>query len=139
MEPRIRFASNGDIDLAYTTLGDGLVDLVFVQGAMTNLAVLLDDERYRAFCDRLATFSRLILFDKRGMGLSERVETGGSMEERMDDVRAVLDAVGAERAVVMGASEGALMATLFAASHPDRTRSLVLVGPETAERNEGDW
>ncbi len=73
------------------------------------------------------------------MGLSERVETGGSMEERMDDVRAVLDAAGAEWAVVMGASEGALMATLFAASHPDRTRSLVLVGPETAERNEGDW
>jgi class 3 adenylate cyclase len=91
------------------------------------------------FCDRLAAFSRLMLFDKRGMGLSDRVETGTTMEERMDDVRAILDAAGSERAVVVGVSEGGLMATLFAASHPDRTRSLVLIGAETSERNEGDW
>jgi pimeloyl-ACP methyl ester carboxylesterase len=139
MEPRIRYAQNGDLNLAFTTLGDGALDLVFVQGSISNLAVLLDDERYRAFCERLATFSRLILFDKRGMGLSDRVETGTTMEERMDDVRAILDAVGSERAVVIGVSEGGLMATLFAASHPERTRSLVLIGAETCERNEGDW
>ncbi|HLY15184.1 MAG TPA: alpha/beta hydrolase, partial [Candidatus Limnocylindrales bacterium] len=139
MEPRIRYAQNGDLNLAYTTLGDAPLDLVFVQGSITNLAVLLDDDRYRAFCERLATFSRLILFDKRGMGLSDRVETGTTMEERMDDVRAILDAVGSARAVVIGVSEGGLMATLFAASHPDRTRALVLIGAETRERNEGDW
>jgi pimeloyl-ACP methyl ester carboxylesterase/class 3 adenylate cyclase len=139
VEPRIRYAQNGDLNLAYTTLGEGRVDLVFVQGSITNLAVLLDIEGYRAFCDRLATFSRLILFDKRGMGLSDRVETGTTMEERMDDVRAILDDLGSERAVVIGVSEGGLMATLFAASHPDRTRSLVLIGAETCERNESDW
>ena len=83
-------------------MGDGPVDLIFVQGSITNLAVLLDDRRYRDFCERLAGFSRLILFDKRGMGLSDRVEAGGTMEERMDDVRAVLDAAGSERAVVVG-------------------------------------
>jgi pimeloyl-ACP methyl ester carboxylesterase len=139
VEPRIRYALNGDLNLAYTTMGEGPVDLVFVQGSITNLAVLLDDERYRAFCERLATFSRLILFDKRGMGLSDRVETGTTMEERMDDVRAILDAAGSDRAVVIGVSEGGLMATLFAASHPERTDSLVLIGAETCERNAGDW
>jgi pimeloyl-ACP methyl ester carboxylesterase len=139
VEPRIRYAQNRDLNLAYTTLGNGPRDLVFVQGSITNLAVLLDDERYQAFCNRLATFSRLILFDKRGMGLSDQVETGATMEERMDDVRAILDAVGSERAVVVGVSEGGLMATLFAASHPERTRSLVLIGAETCERNQGDW
>jgi len=138
-EPQFRYARNGDINIAYTTLGEGPVDLIFVQGSVSNLAVLLDDHRYRDFCDRLARFSRLILFDKRGMGLSDRVETGGSMEERMDDVRAVLDAAGSARAVVLGVSEGGLMATLFAASHPERTRSLVLVGAETFERNEDGW
>ncbi|MFI5225954.1 MAG: adenylate/guanylate cyclase domain-containing protein [Candidatus Limnocylindrales bacterium] len=137
--PRFRYARNGDINIAFTTMGSGPVDMIFVQGSITNLAVLLDDRRYRDFCERLADFSRLILFDKRGMGLSDRVETGGTMEERMDDVRAVLDAAGSERAVVVGVSEGGLMATLFAASHPDRTHSLVLIGAETFERNEGGW
>ncbi|MGH2408200.1 MAG: adenylate/guanylate cyclase domain-containing protein, partial [Candidatus Limnocylindrales bacterium] len=86
----------------------------------------------------LAAFSRLILFDKRGMGLSDRVETG-TMEDRMDDVRAVLDAAGSRRAVVMGASEGGLLATLFAAAHPERTESLVLLGAEVREENDDTW
>ena len=116
----------------------GRRDLIFIQGNITNLDIYWDDRRYREFCERLASFSRLILFDKRGMGLSDRVETG-TMEDRMDDVRAVLDAVGSERAVVMGASEGGLLATLFAAAHPERTESLVLLGSEVREERDEGW
>jgi pimeloyl-ACP methyl ester carboxylesterase/class 3 adenylate cyclase len=134
----IHYALNGDISIAYRTIGDGPVDLVFIQGNITNLDILWDDHGYRGFCEALAGFSRLILFDKRGMGLSDRVETG-TMEDRMDDVRAVLDAVGSERAVVMGVSEGGLLATLFAAAHPERTASLVLLGSEVREEKDESW
>jgi class 3 adenylate cyclase len=138
MADRIRYASNGDINIAYAVLGHGPPDVVWVQGAATNIAVLLDDPDYRAFCERIAAFSRFVLFDKRGMGLSERVEAG-SMEDRMDDVRAILDAIASERAVVVGVSEGGLMAELFAASHPDRTEALVLIGAEVREENDDEW
>jgi pimeloyl-ACP methyl ester carboxylesterase len=134
----IHYAKNGDINIAYKVLGDGPRDLIFVQGNITNLDLYWDDRHFREFCERLAAFSRLILFDKRGMGLSDRVETG-TMEDRMDDVRAVLDAVGSTRAVVMGASEGGLLATLFAAAHPERTESLVLLGAEVREENDETW
>ena len=93
MSSAIHFASNGDIQIAYKVVGSGPPDLIFIQGHITNLDIYWDDRAYREFCERLASFSRLILFDKRGMGLSDRVETG-TMEDRMDDVRAVLDAVG---------------------------------------------
>jgi len=138
MAEQIRYAQNGNINIAYFTMGAGPPDLVWVQGAATNIGVLLDHLDYRAFCERVASFSRLILFDKRGMGLSERVEAG-TMEDRMDDVRAILDAVGSQRAVVVGVSEGGLMAELFAASHPDRTEALVLIGAETREENDAAW
>lgn len=138
MEPRIRYAPNGDINIAYLVMGEGPRDIVFVQGSITNLGVLLEDAAYHGFCERIAAFSRLILSDKRGMGLSERVEAG-TMEDRMDDVRAVLDAAGSARAVIMGVSEGGLLAELFAASHPDRTEALVLVGAETREENDSEW
>lgn len=138
MESRIRYAPNGDINVAYVVLGDGPRDIVFIQGTITNLAVLLEDPVYHGFCERLSAFSRLILFDKRGMGLSERVEAG-TMEDRMDDVRAVLDAAGSSRAVIMGVSEGGLLAELFAASHPDRTEALILIGAETREENDAEW
>jgi pimeloyl-ACP methyl ester carboxylesterase len=134
----IRYARNGDINIAYKVVGDGPRDLIFIQGNITNLDIYWDERGYREFCERLAAFSRLILFDKRGMGLSDRVEAG-TMEDRMDDVRAVLDAVGSERAVVMGASEGGLLATLFAAAHPERTESLVLLGSEVREERDEDW
>ncbi len=138
MAPAIRFARNGDISIAYRILGNGPTDLVFIQGNITNLDIYWEDRAYREFCEGLAAFSRLILFDKRGMGLSDRVETG-TMEDRMDDVRAVLDAAGSERAVVMGVSEGGLLATLFAAAHPERTVSLVLVGAEVREERDESW
>ncbi len=138
MSQPIRYARNGDINIAYRVMGDGPRDLVFVQGNITNLDIYWDDRGYRVFCESLASFSRLILFDKRGMGLSDRVETG-TMEDRMDDVRAVLDAAGSERAVVIGASEGGLLATLFAAAHPERTESLILLGSEVREERDAAW
>jgi pimeloyl-ACP methyl ester carboxylesterase/class 3 adenylate cyclase len=138
MDLPIRYAKNGEINIACAVIGSGPPDLVFIQGSITNLGVLWEDARYRGWCEQLASFRRLILFDKRGMGLSDRVEAG-TMEDRMDDVRAVMDAIGSERAVIMGVSEGGLMATLFAASHPDRTESLILLGAETCEENDETW
>jgi pimeloyl-ACP methyl ester carboxylesterase len=138
MASRIRYARNGDVNIAYRTLGDGPRDLLFVAGTITNLDVMWEDAGYRRFCERLAAFSRLVTFDKRGMGLSERVEAG-TMEDRMDDVRAILDAIGSERALIMGVSEGGLMAELFAASHPGRTEALILVGAEVREENDEEW
>jgi pimeloyl-ACP methyl ester carboxylesterase len=134
----IRYAENGEIHIAYQVVGDGPVDLVCVMGAITNLNVLWEDPEYRRFCERLASFSRLILFDKRGMGLSDRVRAG-TLEERMDDVRAILDAVGSETAALLGVSEGGPMSILFAATYPERTRALVLCGAEVKEETTDDW
>ncbi|MFI5254626.1 MAG: adenylate/guanylate cyclase domain-containing protein [Candidatus Limnocylindrales bacterium] len=139
MDLDIRYARNGDINIAYAVLGKGPRDLVFVQGTFTNLLVDWEgDRRYRRFCEKLAEFRRVILFDTRGMGLSDRVESG-TYEDRMDDVGAVMDAVGSERAVIMGVSEGGLMACLFAASYPARTEALILLGAEVKEENSEDW
>jgi class 3 adenylate cyclase len=136
--PPVQYAANGDVHIAYQVIGDGPLDVVFVMGALTNLNVLWEDPDYRRFCERLASFSRLILFDKRGMGLSDRVRAG-TLEERMDDVRAILDAVGSESAALMGVSEGGPMSILFAATYPERTRALVLCGAEVKEETTGDW
>jgi class 3 adenylate cyclase/esterase/lipase len=132
------YAQNGDIHIAYWTIGDGPLDLVWVGGAISNLEVMWEDPDYRRFCERLASFTRLILFDKRGMGLSDRVRFG-TLEERMDDVRAVMDAAGSESAVLMGNSEGGPMSILFAATYPDRAQALVLCGAEVKEETTDDW
>jgi class 3 adenylate cyclase len=136
--PPVQYAANGDIHIAYQVLGEGPLDLVFVAGALTNLDVLWEMGDYRRACERLASFSRLILFDKRGMGLSDRVRIG-TLEERMDDVRAILDAVGSDTTALMGVSEGGPMSILFAATYPERTRGLVLCGAEVKEERTGDW
>ncbi len=136
--PDVRFAENGDVDIAYQVLGDGPIDLVFVAGAFTHLRLLWEQPAYRRFCERLASFARLILFDKRGMGMSDRTRVG-TLEERMEDVRAVLDAVGSDRAALLGASEGGPMSMLFAATYPERTRALVLCGSEVKEEKTEDW
>jgi class 3 adenylate cyclase len=134
----IRYARSGDVDIAYRVLGDGPLTLVYVDGSFTNLEVMWEHPHYRHFCERLASFSRLILFDKRGMGLSDRAEIG-TLEERMEDVRAVLDDVGAEKAALLGVSEGGPMSMLFAASYPGRTAALVLCGAEVKEEITDDW
>jgi pimeloyl-ACP methyl ester carboxylesterase/DNA-binding CsgD family transcriptional regulator len=123
-----RYARSGDVRIAYQVVGQGPFDLVFVPGFISNLDLHWEDEGYSRLLSRLSAFSRLILFDKRGTGLSDRVDTLAlpSLETRMDDVRAVMDAAGSSRAAILGASEGAPMAILFAATYPERTRSLVL-------------
>ncbi len=129
--PRTRYAKTADgVQVAYQVVGEGRVDMVFVMGWVTNLEVMWEDPDFARFLERLATFSRLILFDKRGVGLSDRVSDDRlpGLETRMDDVRAVMDAVGSERAVVFGVSEGGPMSMLFAATYPERTVALVLYG-----------
>jgi class 3 adenylate cyclase len=127
--PEIRYAKSGDASIAYQIVGDGPVDLVLVWGTMSHLEFFWEDPFTSYFMERLASFSRLILFDKRGCGLSDRFSNQPTLEERMDDVRAVMDEVGSERAVIFGESEGGPMSILFAATYPERTIGLVLFGP----------
>jgi pimeloyl-ACP methyl ester carboxylesterase/DNA-binding NarL/FixJ family response regulator len=128
--PETRYAKSGDVRIAYQVIGNGSIDLVFVPGFLSNLDVHWEDPGYSHLLQRLGSFTRLIQFDKRGTGLSDRVDTRNlpSLETRMDDVRAVMDASGSRRAALLGASEGAPMAILFAATYPERTRALVLYG-----------
>ena len=135
----VRFARSGDVDIAYRIVGDGPVDLVYAQGAYTHLEIYWDLPQFRRYCERLGEFTRLILFDKRGMGMSDRVPGATTLEERMDDIRAVMDAVGSERAAVMGESEGGPLAMLFAAAHPERTVALILQGGEVREQKDEEW
>jgi pimeloyl-ACP methyl ester carboxylesterase len=136
--PAIRYARSGDVHVAYQVVGDGPVDIVLVEGFLTNRHVLWEEPSYRRFVERLGAFARVILFDKRGMGLSDRVQAG-TLEERMDDVRAVMDAAGSERAALVGESEGGPMSMLFAASFPQRTVALLLCGAEVKEETTEDW
>ena len=130
MTAETRYAKSGDVHIAYQVIGDGPVDLVLSPGWITHVELAWDDPAQAAFRRRLAAFARLIVFDKRGTGLSDRVPVNELpiLEERMDDVRAVLDAVGSERAALMGVSEGGAMSALFAATYPERTAALVLYG-----------
>ena len=128
--PMTQYARSGDVNIAYQVLGDGPVDLVFVMGWVSHLEYFWTDPSFARFLRRLAGFSRLILFDKRGTGLSDRVPVDAlpTLEQRMDDVRAVMDAVGSTRAVLCGVSEGGAMSALFAATYPERTAGLVMIG-----------
>ena len=136
--PPVQYADSSGVEIAYQVLGDGPLDLIWVSGAFTHLGVFWEYPGYRRFCEQLASFSRLILFDKRGMGLSERKRVG-TLEERMDDVRAVMDAAGSERAALIGVSEGGPMSMLFAATYPERTQALLLIGAEVKEEKTDDW
>ena len=130
MPPETRYAKSGDVNIAYQVVGDGPTDLVYVPGWVSNVELIWEKPKPTRFLERLASFSRLILFDKRGTGMSDRVSNARlpTLEERMDDVRAVLDAVGSERAALVGHSEGGSMSLLFAATYPERARALVLIG-----------
>ncbi len=123
--PDVQYARSGDVAIAYQVVGDGPVDLVFVS-FIGNIVYAWEQPLWVRFCERLSSFSRLILFDKRGTGLSDRPRDLPTLETRMDDVRAVLDAVGSERAALLGSIEGGQMAALFAATYPERTSALVL-------------
>jgi DNA-binding SARP family transcriptional activator/pimeloyl-ACP methyl ester carboxylesterase len=129
--PQTRYAESGEIRIAYQVLGEGRRDVVFVPGAMSHLDLLWEDAETADFYRRLAGLSRLILFDKRDTGLSDRAPADSPLEERMDDVRAVMRAAQSERAVLFGYSEGAAMSILFAATYPDRVSALIL-GAATA-------
>jgi pimeloyl-ACP methyl ester carboxylesterase len=129
--PETRYAKTADgVHIAYQVVGTGPVDMVFVMGWVTNIEVMWEEPAFARFLERLSTFCRLILFDKRGVGLSDRVPDDRlpNLETRMDDVRAVMDAVGSQRAVVFGVSEGGPMSMLFAATYPERTVALALYG-----------
>jgi class 3 adenylate cyclase len=122
------YARSGDLRIAYQVVGEGPLDLVLVPGFISNLDHYWDEPSIAHFLARLSSFSRLILFDKRGTGLSDRIGNLPSLEERMDDVRAVMDAVGSKRATLFGISEGGAMSMLFAATYPERTQALILYG-----------
>ncbi|MGH8973660.1 MAG: alpha/beta fold hydrolase, partial [Acidimicrobiia bacterium] len=125
--PPIRFAKSGDVHIAYQVVGDGPVDVVFVPGVISHLELTWEPgTESERFFRRLASFSRLILFDKRGTGLSDRDVGRPTLEQRMDDLRAVMDAAGSERAAVIGYSEGGPMSILFATTYPERVSALIL-------------
>ena len=122
--PRCASLAAATIDVAYRVVGDGPVDLVCVEGAYTHLEIAWELPAYRRYYERIGEFARVILFDKRGLGMSDRVPGATTLEERMDDIGAVMDAVGSERAAVLGESEGGPLSILFAAAHPERTVAL---------------
>jgi class 3 adenylate cyclase len=127
MRPVTRYAKSGDIHIAYQVTGEGPLDLVVVPGFVSHLEADWNSPLQTRFIERLSSFSRLIRFDKRGTGLSDRVPIP-TLEQRMDDVRVVMDAVGSERAALYGVSEGGPMSLLFAATYPARTTALVIYG-----------
>jgi len=146
--PKTQYAKSGDLHIAYQVTGSGPLDLVFVPGFVSHLESQWEHPWSARFLERLGSFSRLIRYDKRGTGLSDRVGGIPTLEQRMDDVRAVMDALGSERAALLGVSEGGPMSLLFAATYPERTSALVLYGsyarrawaPEhTSGRTEQEW
>ena len=127
--PVTRYARSGDFSIAYQVLGDGPMDVVFIPGFVSNLELTWNWPPLAAFYRAFTSFARVILFDKRGTGLSDRVRLMPTTEERMDDLRAVMDESGSERGVVVGVSEGAPLAVSFAAAYPERVTALILYGP----------
>jgi len=137
--PKTRYAKSGGINVAYQVVGAGPPDLVYVPGWLSNVEMMWENPLLARFLRRLASFSRLIVFDKRGTGLSDRVPELPTLEQRMDDVRAVMDAVGSARAALFGHSEGASMCILFAATYPKRTIALATYGAFAKRLRSDDY
>ncbi len=137
--PETRYAKSGLVHIAYQVLGQSPLDLVFVPGILTNVDYQWEEPTYTAFLQRLASFSRLILFDPQGTGLSDRAPELPTLEQQMEDVNAVLDAVGSERTAFFGASQGGPMAALYAATYPRRTSALILYATYPCVRGDGDY
>jgi class 3 adenylate cyclase len=127
--PETRYARSGDVNIAYQVVGDGPFDVVFVPGYVTHLELAWKLPGFASFLSDIGSYARLIKFDKRGTGMSDPVVGAPLLETRMDDVRAVMDAVGSSRAALYGLSEGASMSAVFAATYPERTAALVLRSP----------
>lgn len=139
--PEVRYALSGDVNIAYQAIGSGEIDIVFVMGWVSHLDWFWKEPSFASFLRRLSKFARLILFDKRGTGLSDRVPMDQlpTLEQRMDDVRAVMDAVGSDRAVLCGVSEGGPMCALFAATYPEKTTALVMIGSYARRLKADDY
>jgi pimeloyl-ACP methyl ester carboxylesterase len=139
--PDVHYARSGDVNVAYQVLGSGPVDLVFVMGWVSHLEYFWNEPSFARFLARLASISRLVLFDKRGTGLSDPVPTSQlpSLEQRMDDVRAVMEAVGSRKAVLLGVSEGGPLCALFAATYPEKTDGLVMIGSYARRLRDTDY
>src|SRR5438874_13555421 len=141
MAPETRYARSGDLYIAYQVLGEGSMDLVYVPSWISQVEHYWEEPGVARYFNRLASFSRLIMFDRRGSGLSDPVVTAPTLEEQMDDVVAVMNAAESERAAVFAQLEGGAMATLFAATHPERTTALVLYEamPRMSWAPDYDW
>ncbi len=136
--PVTHYALSGDVNIAYQTMGAGPVDIILVPGFMSHIEFMHELPGYTAFLRRLSSFARIVTFDKRGQGLSDRVSDAPSLEQRMDDVRAVMDAIGSQRAALFGVSEGCAMSALFAATYPERVSRLILFGGYVNRRDLSD-
>ena len=141
VHPKTQYVSSGDVNIAYQALGRGPVDPVFVMGWVSHLEYFWTEPTFARFLRKLSSFSRLILFDKRGTGLSDRVPLSAlpTLEQRMDDLRAVLDAVGSHHAVICGVSEGGPMSALYAATYPEKTLALIMIGTYAKRIREIDY
>ncbi|MFT5114723.1 MAG: class 3 adenylate cyclase [Parasphingorhabdus sp.] len=139
MFPETKYTWSDNVSIAYQVFGEGPFDIVVVPGWLSNLDLFWEEPHYVRLFQGLASFSRVILFDKRGTGLSDRTTDSPTLEERMDDVRAVMDAVGSERATLFGYSEGGPMCALFAATYPERTQALVMHGSCARKRYAEDY
>ncbi|MDX1981702.1 MAG: alpha/beta fold hydrolase [Bryobacteraceae bacterium] len=139
--PETHYARSGDLNIAYQVVGDGPIDVVFVMGWVSHLEYFWREPNFARFLSRLASFSRLILFDKRGTGLSDRVPLNQlpTLEQRMDDVRAVMESVGSRKAAIVGVSEGGPLSALFAATYPEKTLGLVMIGSYARRLKDADY
>jgi pimeloyl-ACP methyl ester carboxylesterase len=126
--PVTRYALSGDVSIAFQVMGEGPIDIILVPGSVSHVEFLHEMPGYTACLRRLAKFARVVTFDKRGQGLSDRVAGAAPLEQRMDDVRAIMDEIGSTRAALLGFSEGSAMSVMFAASYPERVSHLILFG-----------
>src|ERR1700689_3049511 len=126
--PETSYALSGDVNIAYQVMGAGPVDIIMVPGVVSHIEFLHEFDGYTALLRRLSSFARVVTFDKRGQGLSDRISGAPSLEQKVDDVRAIMEDIGSRRAVLLGFSEGAPMSAFFAAANPERVSQLILFG-----------
>ena len=139
MRPETKYAKSGSLSIAYQVIGDGPIDVLLVHGFVSHLDVAWEEPHLAQFLNRLASFSRLIVFDKRGTGLSDPVAEPPTFAERMDDIRAVMDAVGSERAALFGISEGGPLSIYFSCTYPERTSALIAYGSYARWLKDDDY